>query len=66
MCKITMNNSILLIFVFLILVTSSLIVTHGLFPSVVEGQTVNNTNNFSDNKNSLNVIDLINSNISKC
>ena len=40
MCKITMNKSILLIFVFLVILTSSLTVTHSLVPLVVEGQTV--------------------------
>jgi carboxymethylenebutenolidase len=59
MCKITMmNKSILFIFLILVISTSSLTVTHSLLvPLIVEGQTVNN------NKNSLNVIDLINSNI---
>ena len=45
MCKITMmNKSNLLIFVFLVILTSSLTVTHSLVPLVVEGQTDNNNN----------------------
>jgi carboxymethylenebutenolidase len=53
-----MNKSVLLIFVILIFL---LTVVQSLVPLVVEGQTVNN--NISNNKNSLNVKDLINSNI---
>ena len=52
-------------FIFLIseilVITSSLTVTNSLFPLVVEGQTDNN--NISNNKDDLNVIDLVNSNI---
>src|SRR5687767_5523146 len=64
MFKITMlmmNKSVLLIFVILLIFGSSLTVVQSLVPLVVEGQTVNN--NISNNKNSLNVKDLINSNI---
>ena len=38
-------------------------VTYGLVPSVVEGQTDNNITSIIKNKNSLNVVDLVNSNI---
>jgi carboxymethylenebutenolidase len=58
-----MNKSVLLIFVILLIFGSSLTVPQSLVPLVVEGQTVNNNNNISNNKNSLNVKDLINSNI---
>jgi hypothetical protein len=56
-----MNKSVLFIFVILLIFGSSLTVVQSLVPLVVEGQTVNN--NISNNKNSLNVKDLINSNI---
>ena len=64
MCKITMlmNKSVLLIFVILLIFGSSFTVPQSLVPLGVEGQTVNN-NNISNNKNSLNVKDLINSTI---
>jgi carboxymethylenebutenolidase len=55
------DKSFLLIFVLLLIFGSSVIVSQSLVPLVVEGQTVNN--NISNNKNSLNVKDLINSNI---
>ena len=58
-----MNKSVLLIFVLLLIFGSSFTVPQSLVPLVVEGQTVNNNNNISNNKNSLNVKDLINSNI---
>ena len=51
-----MNKFVLLIFVFLVILTSSLTVPHSLVPLVVEGQTVNNKDN------TLNVTDLTNSN----
>jgi carboxymethylenebutenolidase len=57
-----MNKSVLLIFVILLIFGSSFTVPQSLVPLVVEGQTVNN-NNISNNKNSLNVKDLINSTI---
>jgi len=50
-----MNKSVLLIFVFLVILTSSLTVPYSLVPLVVEGQTVNNKDN------TLNVTDLTNS-----
>src|SRR5918994_7031006 len=56
-----MNKSVLLIFGLLLIFGSSLTVPQSLVPLVVEGQAVNN--NISNNKNSLNVKDLINSNI---
>ena len=40
-----MNKSILLIFVFLVILTSSLTVPHSFIPLAVEGQTVNNKDN---------------------
>ena len=58
-----MTKPSLLIFIFLVILTTSLtVVPHGFIPLVVEGQTVNNNNNNSNKKNSLNVNDLINSN----
>ena len=57
-----MTKPSLLIFIFLVILTTSLtVVPDSFIPLVVEGQTVNN--NISNNKNSLNVKDLINSNI---
>jgi carboxymethylenebutenolidase len=56
-----MNKSVLLIFVLLFIFGSSVTVPQSLVPLLVEGQTVNN--NSSNNKNSLNVKDLINSNL---
>ena len=57
-----MTKPSLLIFIFLVILTTSLtVVPDSFIPLVVEGQTVNN--NTSNNKNSLNVKDLINSNI---
>ena len=53
------DKSILLISIFLVILTTSLTLPHSFVPLVVEGQTVNNNSN---NKNSLNVKDLINSN----
>ncbi|MGZ5501785.1 MAG: dienelactone hydrolase family protein [Nitrososphaeraceae archaeon] len=50
-----MNKSVLLIFVFLVILTSSFTVPHSLLPLAVEGQTVNNKDN------TLNVTDLTNS-----
>ena len=58
-----MDKHIFLNFVFLVILTGSLTVTHSLVPLVVEGQAVTTTNNISKNQNSLNVIDLVNSNI---
>ena len=56
-----MTKPSLLIFIFLVILTTSLtVVLDSFIPLVVEGQTVNN--NISNNKNSLNVKDLINSN----
>ncbi len=57
-----MTKHSLLIFIFLVILTTSLtVVPDSFIPLVVEGQPVNNNNN-SNNKNSLNVKDLINSN----
>jgi carboxymethylenebutenolidase len=57
-----MTKPSLLIFIFLVILTTSLtVVPDSFIPLVVEGQPVNNNNN-SNNKNSLNVKDLINSN----
>ena len=56
-----MNNSVLLIFGLLLIFGSSLAVSQSLVPLVVEGQAVNN--NISNNKNSLDVKDLNNSNL---
>jgi carboxymethylenebutenolidase len=53
------NKSILLILIFFVILSASLTVQHNFVPLVVEGQTVNNDSN---NKNSPNVKDLINSN----
>ena len=53
-----MNRSVSLTFVILVILTISLTVPHSFLPLGVEGQTINNT----DNNNSLNVIDLVNSN----
>ena len=50
-----MNKSNLLIFVFLVILTSSLTGPHSLVPLVAEGQPTNN-------HNTLNVTDLTNSN----
>ena len=50
-----MNKSLLLIFVFLVILTSSFTVPHSLVPLDIEGQTVNNKDN------TLNVTDLTNS-----
>ena len=50
-----MNKSVLLIFVFLVILTSSLTGPHSLVPLAIEGQTVNQNN-------TLNVTDLTNSN----
>jgi carboxymethylenebutenolidase len=55
-----MTKPSLLIFIFLVILTTSLTVPYSFIPLVVEGQTVYNNN--SNNKNSLNVKDLINSN----
>jgi carboxymethylenebutenolidase len=53
-----MNRSVSLTFVILVIITISLTVAHIFLPFGVEGQTINNT----ENDNSLNVIDLVNSN----
>ena len=59
-----MNKSNLLIIGFSVILTTLLtVVTYGLVPSVVEGQTDNNITSIIKNKNSLNVVDLVNSNI---
>ena len=58
-----MNKSNLLIIGFSVIITTLLTVTYGLVPSVVEGQTDNNITSIIKNKNSLNVVDLVNSNI---
>ena len=50
-----MNKSVLLIFVFLVILISSLTGPHSLVPLAIEGQTVNQNN-------TLNVTDLTNSN----
>ena len=59
-----MTKSILLLFIFLIILTILLTVPHIFSPLVVEGQIVNNNNNNNNNstsnQNSLNVKDLIN------
>jgi carboxymethylenebutenolidase len=53
-----MNRSVSLTFVILVILTISLTVPQSFLPLGVEGQTINNT----ENNNSLNVLDLVNSN----
>ena len=53
-----MNRSVSLTFVILVILTISLTVPKSFLPLGVEGQTINNT----ENNNSLNVLDLVNSN----
>ena len=53
-----MNRYVSLTFVILVILTISLTVPHSFLPLGVEGQTINNT----ENNNSLNVVDLVNSN----
>ena len=59
-----MNKFILLFFIFLVILTTSITIPHNLVSLGVEGQTINNnnSNSNSNNENTLNVKDLVNSN----